>query len=106
MINLIYFWLASPELAIARVKRRVASGGHNIPEDVICRRYERGRKHLLDLYLPLSNLWVIYDNSSALPELVAECPLNLNQIIYQPEIWNAISKEHSFYEPRTQKTIE
>jgi predicted ABC-type ATPase len=46
-INLIYFWLQSPELAVYRVRRRVETGGHNIPEDVIRRRYERGRKNLL-----------------------------------------------------------
>jgi len=59
IINLIYFWLETPELAIARVHRRVASGGHNIPEDIIRRRYERGRKNLIDLYLPLCDTWII-----------------------------------------------
>ncbi|MHC5728674.1 MAG: zeta toxin family protein, partial [Nostoc sp.] len=52
IINLIYFWLQSPELAIARVRRRVESGGHNIREDTIRRRYKRGRKNLIELYLP------------------------------------------------------
>jgi predicted ABC-type ATPase len=42
-INLIYFWLQTPELAIKRVQRRVESGGHNIPIEVIRRRYERGK---------------------------------------------------------------
>ena len=37
-INLFYVWLNSPELAVARVARRVASGGHNIPRDTIVRR--------------------------------------------------------------------
>jgi predicted ABC-type ATPase len=46
-LNLIYFWLQSPELALERVHRRVASGGHNIPEDVVRRRYERGRINLI-----------------------------------------------------------
>jgi predicted ABC-type ATPase len=50
-INLIYFWLKSPKLAIARVKQRVASGGHNIPEDVIIRRYYRGQKNLIESLL-------------------------------------------------------
>ncbi|WP_242045372.1 zeta toxin family protein [Anabaena catenula] len=53
IINLIYFWLETPELAISRVSRWVASGGHNIPEDIIRRRYERGRRNLTDLSLPL-----------------------------------------------------
>lgn len=34
-INLIYFWLKSPNLAVERVARRVSCGGHSIPEDVI-----------------------------------------------------------------------
>ena len=42
-VNLIYVWLNTVELAITRVALRVASGGHNIPEDVIRRRYDRGK---------------------------------------------------------------
>ena len=53
-INLIYFF-AKPGISCLSVRRRVESGGHNIPEDVIRRRYERGRKNLLELYLPLSD---------------------------------------------------
>jgi predicted ABC-type ATPase len=52
-INLIYLWLPSPNLSIERVARRVASGGHSIPETDIRRRYERSRKNLTELYLPL-----------------------------------------------------
>ena len=63
-INLIYVWLNSVELAITRVALRVASGGHNIPEDVIRRRYNRGRKNFLELYSKLADRWQVYDNSS------------------------------------------
>src|SRR5882762_3342627 len=42
-IVLLYFWLESIELAKARVKERVAKGGHNIPATVIERRYKRGK---------------------------------------------------------------
>ena len=90
-INLIYFWLQSPELALARVRRRVESGGHNIPEDVIRRRYQRGRKNLTDLYLPLCNRWIVYDNSSLNLQIIAECPLNQDPIIYQPQLWTQIT---------------
>ena len=58
-LNLIYFWLQSPQLALERVHKRVASGGHNIPEDVVRRRYERGRNNLMQLYLPLCDTWII-----------------------------------------------
>jgi predicted ABC-type ATPase len=93
-INLIYFWLRSPELAVARVARRVASGGHSIPEDVIRRRYDRGRKNLLSLYLPLCDGWMVYDSSENYPMLVAEQIINRQQpIIHNSVIWNQISEE-------------
>ncbi|MEC4818058.1 MAG: hypothetical protein SAK29_33030 [Scytonema sp. PMC 1069.18] len=65
-----------------RVSRRVESGGHNIPEEVIRRRYERGRRNLTKLYLTLCDTWIIYDNSSLEPLLVAERPANEQPIIY------------------------
>ena len=41
-VTLLYFWLNSPDLAVARVKARVAAGGHNIPEETVRRRYRMG----------------------------------------------------------------
>ena len=89
-INLIFFWLQSPELAIERVRRRVETGGHNIPEDVIRRRYARGIKNLLELYIPLCDSWIIYDNSRANSQVVAGCEVEQKQLIYQSEIWKQI----------------
>ncbi|NHC35630.1 zeta toxin family protein [Scytonema millei] len=92
-INLIYFWLQSAELAVERVARRVASGGHSIPEAVIRRRYQRGRRNLFSLYLPLCDGWMIYDNSSSSSQLVAERIINQQPIIYEKETWRRISEE-------------
>ena len=33
-VTLLYFWLNTPDLAVERVKMRVAAGGHNIPESL------------------------------------------------------------------------
>ncbi|WP_292744792.1 zeta toxin family protein [Nostoc sp. NMS4] len=90
IINLIYFWLQSPDLAVERVAQRVASGGHSIPEDAIRRRYQRGRVNLISLYLPLCDGWMIYDNSSSSPVFVAERITNQQPIIYVNETWNRI----------------
>lgn len=91
-INLIYFWLQTPDLAISRVRQRVASGGHNIPEETIIRRYYRGQKNLIQAYLPLCQTWVIYDNSIFPPQIIAESKIDRNQIIYNhqtyKQIWN------------------
>ena len=42
MSALFIFWLNSPELAIERVKQRVANGGHDVPAPIIRRRYRSG----------------------------------------------------------------
>ena len=62
-VMLVFFWLKSPEIALQRVMQRVSEGGHNIPEDTILRRYEKGIKNLFNLYIPLCDMWHIYDNS-------------------------------------------
>jgi len=92
IINLIYFWLQSPDLAVERVAQRIASGGHSIPEDAIRRRYHRGRVNLISLYLPLCDGWMIYDNSSSSPVFVAERIINQQLIIYVNETWNRITE--------------
>lgn len=86
-VTLVYFWLNSPELAVERVKNRVISGGHNIPENVIYRRYSAGINNLSKLYLPICDYWLLIDNSEPPFQIVAEgvkteeIEIN-NQIIY------------------------
>jgi predicted ABC-type ATPase len=72
LVTLVFFWLNSPELAIKRVKSRVKSGGHNIPEDVILRRYLAGIKNLGKLYLPVCDYWILIDNSEQAYSRIAE----------------------------------
>lgn len=62
-VTLIFFMLNTPEQAVKRVERRVSMGGHNIPVDVIHRRYEAGLQNLFQLYMPVCNYWTLYDNS-------------------------------------------
>lgn len=57
-----YAGLATPELHIARVRARVARGGHDIPEETIRRRFEHSRLNLIQLMPALAALRV-YDNS-------------------------------------------
>ncbi len=71
-VTLLFFWLQNVELAIERVKTRVQEGGHNIPTEVIKRRYRNGIINLFDIYLPLVNEAMIFDNSEGKPELIAE----------------------------------
>lgn len=71
-IHLFFFWLPSPDLAVARINAREASGGHGIEEDIVRRRYARCTVNFFELYLPLTHYWHAYDNSGAFPVLLAE----------------------------------
>ena len=62
-VTLIFFWLNSKELAIERVKTRVDEGGHNIPKDVIVRRYKRGLTNFFNIYKEKVDNWMFIDNS-------------------------------------------
>lgn len=89
---LIYVWLESANMAVRRVAKRVASGGHHIPEETIRRRYERGRANFFDLYQPLAYEWVVLDNSGDFSVDVARFDGELIDIL-QPETWKLISQE-------------
>ena len=67
-IKLYYIGLNSPELAVERVKGRVAKGGHGIPEDTIKKRYEASLD-MLTRVLPLCDRATIYDNSTKLDKI-------------------------------------
>lgn len=62
-IHIFYLWLPSPDLAVGRVRRRVETGGHDVPEAVIRRRFWKSLINFDRLYRPASTTWRIYDSS-------------------------------------------
>ncbi|MBU1396355.1 MAG: Zeta toxin family protein, partial [Gammaproteobacteria bacterium] len=64
--------LASEEEAIARVAMRVRQGGHNIPPEVIRRRFVSGVKNFHDVYRSRVDFWQWFDNSGPAPQLREE----------------------------------
>jgi predicted ABC-type ATPase len=72
VVKLFFLQLPSPEMAIARVRQRVAAGGHNVPEDVIRRRFDAGLRNFSQIYRPLVDEWVLYDNSGDEPARLDE----------------------------------
>ncbi|MDP3791160.1 MAG: zeta toxin family protein [Candidatus Omnitrophota bacterium] len=71
-LHLFFLWVPSPELAIARIKDRVAEGGHNVPAGDVRRRFTRGVHNFFSLYEPLVDSWMLFDNSRAKPVLIAK----------------------------------
>jgi predicted ABC-type ATPase len=91
-IALIYFWLPSSELAVQRVARRVAEGGHGIPPDVIRRRYLAGVWNMRNLYLPLADEAEIYDNSLNPRVLIAQKRRGQSLQVSDPARWQSIEE--------------
>lgn len=70
-VNLIFFWLNSIDLAKDRVQIRVKEGGHNIPSEVIERRYQRGLSNFFNRYVQVVSNWALFDNSYGKPQIIA-----------------------------------
>jgi predicted ABC-type ATPase len=89
--HLIYVWLSSAELAVQRVRERVRRGGHDIPEEVIRRRYVKGARNFFTVYSGLADTWGIYDNSSqGDPVEIAIKNKNATPEILQEDLWQRL----------------
>jgi predicted ABC-type ATPase len=80
-------------MAHDRVAKRVSRGGHNIPIDIIDRRYYRGINNLLNLYIPICDNWIVTDNTGMVSKVVAKSSENLREVIINSDIWSIILKQ-------------
>jgi predicted ABC-type ATPase len=71
-IHLFYLWLHRPDLALKRIATRVRAGGHDVPQEVVRRRFARSVYNFFHLYQPLLDSWMLFDNSADLPRLIAD----------------------------------
>ena len=69
-VKLWFLSLPNADAAVARVAQRVMQGGHNIPEDVIRRRFKSGLDNFHYRYKLLVDSWVLYDNYVRPPKLL------------------------------------
>ena len=70
-VKLIFLSLSTADLAVARVLTRAAQGGHNVPEEVVRRRFDAGLRNFENVYRVLASTWVVYENSGPKPVLLA-----------------------------------
>lgn len=88
-IVLLFLSLNSTELAIKRVKTRVDEGGHNVPKEVIIRRYRNGIRNLFNIYIPIVDEWILVDNSGENFQVIAEG--NKSEVIIKNKlIWGKL----------------
>jgi predicted ABC-type ATPase len=88
LVHIVYLWLPDIELAAARVRLRVRSGGHDVPPATIRRRYARGRVSFFRRLMPMSTTWRLYDASViGGPSLIAAGEGNAVRRILNPRLW-------------------
>ncbi len=92
-VTLLFFWLNDVNLAIERVKTRVSEGGHNIPEEVIRRRYFRGIYNLNNKFIELCDFWIVIDNSSRPFNFVAEGQGSFEIKVHNDVVWQQIKNQ-------------
>lgn len=92
-VFLFYSWLSSADLAVERVRIRVQSGGHSIPEPTIRSRYVRSWDNFLRLYQPIADEWRVVDNSHNTGyQLLAIGSQSTVSTVLAPETWANFSK--------------
>jgi predicted ABC-type ATPase len=92
--HLIYFWLGSPDVAVARVAERVSQGGHAIPEATIRQRYGRSVRNFFQFYRPVVSTWTVQDNTQAgQSRLVAHGDDTGREIVLMDAVWQQMQKE-------------
>ena len=88
-VTLLFLWLPSEEMAVLRVRERVAQGGHNIPEADIRRRYHRGIRDFVSVYLSLvDDAWVL--NASMTPPKAIWKRQDDTEEVFNVTIWQMI----------------
>ena len=80
-VHFFYLWVPSVELALARIRERVLRGGHDVPEAVVRRRFDRSITNFLVHYRLLADRWILFDNSSPKPTIVASQKQGLLRVV-------------------------
>lgn len=93
-VTCVFFWLQSENLAISRVQSRVREGGHDIPEEVIRRRYRSGLQNFFKLFVPLVDNWLFVDNSGDHYEIIAEGSSE-QTVVHDERVWESIQKKYN-----------
>lgn len=92
-IHIFFLYLKNADLALSRIRERVSRGGHDVPEPVVRRRFERSIRNFLSDYRWLVDRWMLFDNSGEKPVLVAS-EKNKRTRIIEASIYKALIESH------------
>jgi predicted ABC-type ATPase len=92
--HVVYLWLPNVELAVARIRERVRTGGHDVQADVVRRRFERGRENFFRLYRGAATSWRCYDASPlGGPRLIAAGGVEHTMTVLDDRTWREATKD-------------
>jgi len=93
--HLLFLWLPDADMAVSRVADRVRSGGHDVPEETIRRRYEAGLSNFFKLYRPMATTWQFFDSSWSIePKYIAGGKGNSTWAIEDSDAWMDIERRY------------
>jgi predicted ABC-type ATPase len=94
-VHIVFLWLPTADLAIARVAERTRTGGHDVPSDTVRRRFARGLRNFFTVCRPIVDTWRLYDGSSIRgPRFVASGGIGTETRVRDPETWRVASEEY------------
>ena len=70
-LHFYFLWVPEIDLTLRRIRQRVAEGGHDVPESIVRRRFNRSIRNFLLYYRPLADRWTLFDNSGPDPKAIA-----------------------------------
>jgi predicted ABC-type ATPase len=73
LVSLVYLRLDSVEQSMARVRKRVAAGGHSIPEDAIRRRFAKSWCYFESIYRPIVDEWYVWGSREGGFSMISSC---------------------------------
>lgn len=71
-VTILYFWIDDPQIAVQRVRARVEAGGHDVPEQIVRRRYAKGLVYFFGSYKNVADRWMLLDNTTIPFKLIAQ----------------------------------
>lgn len=91
-VHIFFLWVPGPKLSLARIKDRVAAGGHNVPAEDVERRFGRSISNFFRLYSALATSWTLFNNAGPKPVIIATGGNGGKPNISDQALFNEITK--------------
>lgn len=93
-VQIFFLWVPGVEISLSRIRDRVLEGGHDVPESVVRRRYERSIRNFFRVYRHEADFWYLFDNSGSEPILIA-CEERDESDIINPDLFAELLRRYA-----------